>query len=192
MFRPSGRALAVGNTPFESYQIFHTWVVGLLTRFQWDSRCRPRVDRSRDNPVNNEGNPHASQTKRVASPVGRERVSPYPFYVGAPSNWEEAGLQDRRYGFEPRRVHTTKPKPRWDVHLPGAGNRGGSLAGVFRPLIAGPSGSAVSPRLSGWTARPGICRPSPAPPPCSPGTDCQWPPLSPSPKMASSALKSGL
>ena len=76
----------------------------------------------------------------------------------------------------------TKPKPRWDVHLPGAGNRGGSLAGVFRPLIAGPSGSAVSPRLSGWTARPGICRPSPAPPPCSPGTDCQWPPLSPSPR----------
>ena len=56
------------------------------------------------------------------------------------------------------------------------------LAGVFRPLIAGPSGSAVSPRLSGWTARPGICRPSPAPPPCSPGTDCQWPPLSPSPR----------
>ena len=75
-----------------------------------------------------------------------------------------------------------KPKPRWDVHLPGAGNRGGSLAGVFRPLIAGPSGSAVSPRLSGWTERPGICRPSPAPPPCSPGTDCQWPPLSPSPR----------
>ena len=66
-----------------------------------------------------------------------------------------------------------KPKPRWDVHLPGAGNRGGSLAGVFRPLIAGPSGSAVSPRLSGWTARPGICRPSPAPPPCCPSTDCQ-------------------
>ena len=47
--------------------------------------------------------------------------------------------------------------------MPGAGNRGGSLAGVFRPLIAGPSGSAVSPRLSGWTARPGICRPSPLP-----------------------------
>ena len=74
-----------------------------------------------------------------------------------------------------------KPKPRWDVHLPGAGNRGGSLAGVFRPLIAGPSGSAVSPRLSGWTAQPGICRPSPAPPPCCPSTDCQWPPLSPNP-----------
>ena len=47
--------------------------------------------------------------------------------------------------------------------MPGAGNRGGSLAGVFRPLITGPSGSAVSPRLSGWTARPGICRPSPLP-----------------------------
>ena len=78
--------------------------------------------------------------------------------------------------------YETKPKPRWDVHLPGAGNRGGSLAGVFRRLIAGPSGSAVSPRLSGWTARPGICRPSPAPPPGSPGTDCQWPPLSPSPR----------
>ena len=56
-----------------------------------------------------------------------------------------------------------KPKPRWDVHLPGAGNRGGGLAGVFRPLIAGSSGSAVSPRLSGWSARPGICRPSPLP-----------------------------
>ena len=67
----------------------------------------------------------------------------------------------------------SKPKPRWDVHLPGAGNRGGSLAGVFRPLIAGPSGSAVSPRLSGWTARPGICRHAPAPPPCCPSTDCQ-------------------
>ena len=51
--------------------------------------------------------------------------------------------------------------------MPGAGNRGGSLAGVFRPLIAGPYGSAVSPRLSGWTARPGICRPAPAPPPAA-------------------------
>ena len=70
-------------------------------------------------------------------------------------------------------INEAKPKPRWDVHLPGAGNRGGSLAGVFRPLIAGPSGSAVSPRLSGWTARPGICRHAPAPPPCCPSTDCQ-------------------
>ena len=43
--------------------------------------------------------------------------------------------------------------------MPGAGNRGGSLAGVFRPLIAGPSGSAVSPRLSGWPDQPGICHP---------------------------------
>ena len=42
-----------------------------------------------------------------------------------------------------RGCRPSKPKPRWDVHLPGAGNRGGSLAGVFRPLIAGPSGSAV-------------------------------------------------
>ena len=76
----------------------------------------------------------------------------------------------------------TKPKPRWDVHFPGDGNRCGSLAGVLRALIAGPSGSAVSPRLSGWTARQGICRPAPAPPPCCPSTDCQWPPLSPSPR----------
>ena len=58
-----------------------------------------------------------------------------------------------------------KPKPMWDVHLANAGNRAGSLAGVPRPLIAGPSGSAVSPRLSGWPARPGICRPSPRPTP---------------------------
>ena len=45
---------------------------------------------------------------------------------------------------------TTKLKPRWDVHLPGAGNRAGGLAAIFRPLIAGPSGSGASPRVSGW------------------------------------------
>ena len=50
--------------------------------------------------------------------------------------------------------------------------------------IAGPSGSAVSPRLSGWTAQPGICRPSPAPPPCFPRHRCQWPPLSPSDSLS--------
>ena len=71
------------------------------------------------------------------------------------------------------KIMTLNQSQRWDVHLPGAGNRGGSLAGVFRPLIAGPSGSAVSPHLSGWTARPGICRHAPAPPPCCPSTDCQ-------------------
>ena len=76
----------------------------------------------------------------------------------------------------------TKPKPKWDVYLPGDGNRCGSLAGVSRPLIAGQYGSAVSPRLSGWTARPGICRPSPAPLPCFPGRDCLSPPLSPNPR----------
>ena len=42
-----------------------------------------------------------------------------------------------------------KPKPRWDVHLLSVGSRAGSLAGMFRPLTAGQSGSAVSPRLSG-------------------------------------------
>ena len=43
----------------------------------------------------------------------------------------------------------TKPKPRWDVHLLSVGSRAGSLAGMFRPLTAGQSGSAVSLRLSG-------------------------------------------
>ena len=57
---------------------------------------------------------------------------------------------------------STKPRPRWDVHSPEAGNRAGNLAGVLRPLTAGPSGSGASPRLSGWPVRPGSCRPSPA------------------------------
>ena len=76
----------------------------------------------------------------------------------------------------------TKPKPRWDVHLPRAGNRCGSFAGVLRPLIAGPSGSAVSPHPSGWPVRLGSCRPSPEPQPCCPGRDCPSPPLWSSPK----------
>ena len=46
-----------------------------------------------------------------------------------------------------------KLKPRWDVHLPWCGHRAGSRSGMLRPLIATPSGSAVSPRLSGWSAR---------------------------------------
>ena len=46
-------------------------------------------------------------------------------------------------------VGTPKPKPRWDVHLLSVGSRARSLAGMFRPLTAGQSGSAVSPRLSG-------------------------------------------
>ena len=37
----------------------------------------------------------------------------------------------------------TKPKPRWDVHLPEVGDRAGSLAGGIRPLIAGPCGSGA-------------------------------------------------
>ena len=67
------------------------------------------------------------------------------------------------------------------MHSPEAGNRAGDLAGVLRPLTAGPSGSGASPRFSGWPVRPGSCRPSPAPRPWSPGTEFQWPPLSPSP-----------
>ena len=47
------------------------------------------------------------------------------------------------------RCDIPKPRPRWDVHSPEAGNRAGNLAGVLRPLTAGPSGSGASPRLSG-------------------------------------------
>ena len=35
------------------------------------------------------------------------------------------------------------------MHLPDAGNRAASFAGVLRPLTAAPSGSVASPRLSG-------------------------------------------
>ena len=42
---------------------------------------------------------------------------------------------------------STKPKPRWDVHLQAAGNRAWSLAGVPLTLIAEPSGNVVSLRL---------------------------------------------
>ena len=76
----------------------------------------------------------------------------------------------------------SKPKPRWDVHLPEAENRSGRLAGAPHPVTARLSGTAVSPRLCGWPVRQGICRPSPAPPPCFPSTDCRWPPLSPNPR----------
>ena len=69
----------------------------------------------------------------------------------------------------------TKPMPRWDVHLPNAGNRSGTLARVPRPLIAEPPGSAVSPCPSGWPVWPEICRPSLAPLPCFPNTDCVRP-----------------
>ena len=63
---------------------------------------------------------------------------------------------------------------------------------MFRPLTAGPSGSAVSPRLSGWTARPGICRPSPDT--ATLLSRHKFPAASSlaQPQMASSALKSGL
>ena len=75
----------------------------------------------------------------------------------------------------------TKLKPRWDVHLPDAGNGAGSLPRVPRPLTAGPSGIAVLPRLSGWSARRGSYRLSLAPPLCFQGTGCLSPLLSPSP-----------
>ena len=53
-----------------------------------------------------------------------------------------------------RRVKPTpKLKPKWDVHSLGDGNPTGHFERVLRPLIAGPSGRAVSPLLSGWTTR---------------------------------------
>ena len=76
--------------------------------------------------------------------------------------------------------------------MPEARNRAGNAAGVLRPVIAGPSGSGASPRLSGWPARPGSCGPFPAPPPCCPGRDCPSPRSLAQPQTASSALKSGL
>ena len=55
-------------------------------------------------------------------------------------------------------VHTrTKLKTRWDVHLRGVGDGAGSPEIAFLPLIAGRSGSAVSPRPFGWSDRPGSC-----------------------------------
>ena len=50
----------------------------------------------------------------------------------------------------------------------GAGNRVASFAGVLRPLIAGRSGSAVSPHLSGWPVRLESRRLSPALSTCLP------------------------
>ena len=46
------------------------------------------------------------------------------------------------YGYPPPRLET-KQKPRWDVHLPEAGNRAAIFAGVLRRSIAGPPGGAV-------------------------------------------------
>ena len=48
--------------------------------------------------------------------------------------------------------------------MPDGGNRAGNFAGAPRPLIAAPSGSAVSPRLAGWPARPESSRLVPVPP----------------------------
>ena len=83
-----------------------------------------------------------------------------------------------------------KPKPRWDVHLPGAGNRVGSLAGVFRALDCRTvrqrrltsSFRLDRPARNLPTLSPAYAGAGSAPPPCCPGTDCQWPPLSPSPR----------
>ena len=75
-----------------------------------------------------------------------------------------------------------KPKRRWDVHLPGAGNRGRGLAGVSRPLIAGPSGAA------GRSSSFRLDSPARNLPTLSctaallPKHSCQWPPLSPNPR----------
>ena len=51
--------------------------------------------------------------------------------------------------------HQAKLKPRWEVHLGGVGNRGGSLVGGFRPLIAGWYGTSVWPHPPGWPTQRG-------------------------------------
>ena len=93
----------------------------------------------------------------------------------------QSGSRNRRANL---RGAGTKPKPKWDVHLPEGRKLAGIVAVTPRPLIAAPSGSAVSPRLADWTARPESRRLFPALPPCCPSTDCQWPPLWPSPRWA--------
>ena len=152
-----------GRAPSRCVQLFHTGSRSPTDRGQTGSQRRGIAGKC------------AGRRKvvRRASP-GRKRGSNHSSPAG------------NRAGGQP------KPKPRWDVHLPGAGNRGGSLAGVFRPLIAGPSGSAVSPRLSGWTARPGICRHAPAPAALLPKHRLPVTSSLAQPQTASSALKSGL
>ena len=60
-----------------------------------------------------------------------------------------ASIDDVSQGLALDSRNGTKPRPRWDVHSPEAGKWAGNLAGVLRPLTAGPSGSGASPRLSG-------------------------------------------
>ena len=88
---------------------------------------------------------------------------------------------------------STKPKPRWDVHLTGRGNRAGSLAGALRLLIAGPSVRRRCLTSSFRLTRPPRNRPTLS---C---TAALLPrhrlPVASSlaqPQIASSALKSGL
>ena len=64
--------------------------------------------------------------------------------------WSAPSFPARTQGIGPSHLGVaTKPKPMWDVHLTDSGNRAGNLAGSLRPLIAGTSGSAVSPSPSG-------------------------------------------
>ncbi len=58
---------------------------------------------------------------------------------------------------------TTKPKPRWDVHVRGVESWSGSPAAGRWPLIARRCGSGFLPPLSGWPDQRGSCRPAPAP-----------------------------
>ena len=62
----------------------------------------------------------------------------------------QSKVTDQLSGFPPRLslvpgppLTGSKPKPRWDVHLPEVGDRAGSLAGGIRPLIAGLCGSGA-------------------------------------------------
>ena len=84
-----------------------------------------------------------------------------------------------------------KPKPRWDVHLLSVGSRAGSLAGMFRPLTALDSPAApfhfVFPgsQTGQEFADPLLHRLL-----ASQAQIASAPPLSPSPRLHSSALKS--
>ena len=98
-------------------------------------------------------NPIMAGQMKLTEHVSGERISLERFadYYYHPDN---GFPEDRRMKFTFLDLvaipeEATKPKPRWDVHLLSVGSRAGSLAGMFRPLTAGQSGSAVSPRLSG-------------------------------------------
>ena len=133
--------------------------------------------------------PEQSETPEHPRPLPAGRFA--RFGSGPPSrgNLQAGGV--RLVGVHHPGPAASKPKPRWDVHLPWVGKGAGSPAAALRPLIAGRCGSAVSPPLSGWTARRGNSRPSPLPGPWFPSTGFRWLPPSPSPRPPHRRLRPG-